>query len=84
MAEANLWSKNEDNEVTEFKNKNSKLMSEEKKQGNQMKNSINSNKDNSKISKPRRIPKLPYGCVWKGKENRFAIRLVPPKLKTGL
>lgn len=28
-----------------------------------------------------RTVKLPYGCIWSGKEGRFAVRVVSPKAK---
>lgn len=37
-----------------------------------------------KLIRPFRCTKLPYGCVWNGKEGRFAIRIHSPKLKNGM
>lgn len=41
-------------------------------------------KKSSKPITPCRIVKLPYGCIWSGKEGRFAIRVFSPKIKNGM
>lgn len=38
----------------------------------------------SKVTRPFRFIRLPYGCVWNGKEGRFAIRVCSPMLENGM
>lgn len=38
----------------------------------------------TKLVRPRRNVKLPYGCVWSGTEGRFAVRVVSPKPMNGM
>lgn len=69
-------------------NKNmAKLKSNVKKPSNELhdkKWSKSGRQKYSKTIKPHRVIKLPYGCVWNGKEGRFAIRVFSPKLKNGM
>lgn len=38
----------------------------------------------SKSTRPFRFIRLPYGCIWNGKEGKFAIRACSPKLEKGM
>lgn len=37
----------------------------------------------TEMDNPHRTINLPYGCVWSGKENRFAAQVVCPKVMNG-
>lgn len=77
-----LNDKNKSSDFTRPENDFVKIKSKLKKLGKKLYGKKISKSCRQKPS--NRIVKLPYGCVWNGKERRFAIRVFSPSLKNGM
>lgn len=75
---------NESDKIIGNEKKKTKLKNKQEKEEKCVKDDSGFNREILETRKPRRTINLPYGCVWSGKERRFAIRVVPPKHKNGL